>query len=213
MGAVTRKREARPRERRVPYDGDGFGGRMSCISSCSPRDDDCLPGSLEESLTQAAQCTFDFVSDTTTTLSPSQTTASPNVSKCLVEVVLPELFGSMRGNVMARRGDQMRAYDLCRDFVVALQTQFDEAREQAQTSSGIEKDVRILVSSVMWTVHKYQTCCEGFVSIWTNELVLIFADLSLLPCNYFRSVSSQMMVLRRLCHRNGLALALVLVAC
>ena len=86
-------------------------------------EDECLPGSLEESLEQAAAGVVRFVKE-------GGRGDVVGVRKCVVELVLPELFGSMRGNVLAKEGDQMRIYDLCKRLVSAVQ---DETRKGGMT--------------------------------------------------------------------------------
>ena len=99
------------------------GAEQVNVSGGAVVEDECLPGSLEESLEQAAAGVVRFVKE-------GEGRDVVGVRKCVVELVLPELFGSMRGNVMAREGDQMRVYDLCKRLVSAVQ---DETRRGGTT--------------------------------------------------------------------------------
>jgi hypothetical protein len=62
-----------------------------------PRDDDVLPDSLFDAVKQAAASTAAAIDG--------------GVSECLVEILVPELFDTTSGNIMAQEGDQQRVWE------------------------------------------------------------------------------------------------------
>jgi len=71
-----------------------------------PRPDDVLPDSLGDALLQAGQATHQAMES--------------GVTRCLVEVLLPEFWDSNSGAVFAEEGDQQRFWKLTRRFVDSL---------------------------------------------------------------------------------------------
>lgn len=65
-----------------------------------------LPDSLFDAVQQAAAATAAAIQQ--------------GQRECLVELLVPELFDSVSGSIMASSGDQQRQWELCRFFVEAL---------------------------------------------------------------------------------------------
>ena len=124
-------------------------------------EDECLPGSLEESLEQAAAGVVRFVKE-------GGRGDVVGVRKCVVELVLPELFGSMRGNVLAKEGDQMRIYDLCKRLVSAVQ---DETRKGGMTKKimvRLSLSLSVCVVCVLMTMTTWMHASVSFASCVLN---------------------------------------------
>ena len=77
------------------------------------RDDDVLPDSLDDAVS---------ISAARTTLALNQ-----GVTRCIVELIIPELWDPISGAVMAESGDQMRLWDLSRSFIVELKQSMEDA--------------------------------------------------------------------------------------
>ena len=120
-----------------PVEGTGL------LADADASSDECLPESLEDSISQASASILEYVR--------VEGVGRGGVSKCLIEVVLPELFGSMRGNVMAREGDQMRAYDLCKELITEL-------KRRSELQQGGTK-IMVRATSVESTPARY--ACTG----------------------------------------------------
>lgn len=71
-----------------------------------PRDDDVLPDSLTGALEDASQATVEAL--------------ERGVDRCVVEVLLPELWDPLSGPVYAEEGDQQRFWKLTRRFLENL---------------------------------------------------------------------------------------------
>lgn len=69
----------------------------------APRDDDVLPDSLLDSVVQAGQATA--------------LALRAGKGRCVAELLIPELWDQSSGAVMAEEGDQMRWWELAREFV------------------------------------------------------------------------------------------------
>jgi len=71
-----------------------------------PRDDDVLPDSLDDALAQAAECTIAAMRG--------------GGARCIVEVLIPELWDPISGAVCADEGDNMRLWEINRVFAATL---------------------------------------------------------------------------------------------
>ncbi|PSC76209.1 hypothetical protein C2E20_0092 [Micractinium conductrix] len=78
------------------------GGRQQA-AALGPRDDDVLPDSLTGALEDSSQATVEAL--------------ERGVDRCIVEILLPELWDPLSGPVYAEEGDQQRFWKLTRRFL------------------------------------------------------------------------------------------------
>jgi hypothetical protein len=76
------------------------------ISISRPREDDELPDSLFDAVGRAAKCTTDAM--------------SRGVAGSVVELLVPELWDPISGNVMGESGDQIKVWEISREFMTKL---------------------------------------------------------------------------------------------
>lgn len=81
------------------------------------RDDDVLPNSLLDSVTQAGEATAEAM--------------KKGSGRCTAELLIPELWDVSSGPVMAEEGDQMRWWELAREFIVRTEKGYGGKKTRA----------------------------------------------------------------------------------
>lgn len=103
--------EEQPEQQQAPEQGRlvadaGVGAGGEQYVQLGPRDDDVLPDSLTDALEDSSRATVEAL--------------ERGVDRCVVEILLPELWDPLSGPVYAEEGDQQRFWKLTRRFLENL---------------------------------------------------------------------------------------------
>jgi len=120
-----------------------------------PRDDDCLPDSLEDSLSQSAQACCEAM--------------GRGQGRCVVEILVPEFWDPVSGAVFKEEGDQQRFWRLTRRFVDQIMTNSTRKVRVIYPDIGVAAMLKN-----MWTEDQEMSPQLGISSL--NDRVAFDAD-------------------------------------
>ena len=141
--AATTRTQAQKFARLSTSSGDDDDRSLAPVAAApAPREDEVLPDNLFDAVGQAAKATRDAM--------------QRGVAGSIVELLIPELWDPMSGNVMSESGDQLKVWEISREFLSKLSASgatgvkavFPDAGAAAMLRARWGDDVAFEVASV-----------------------------------------------------------------